>query len=492
VGYGAVEGPSGTGGARLAAELADAEAGAEEAPLALQAGCPSPAPRRGGWTKVVQQGKRLSDAAVAALPAFACDGPPEPEWHANGTIVGLLIDVGGTSGYYMFLILTMFFGLEANKDELLACHIGTGRMQLATWPQACLCEYTKAHLLIFPTLALSVVLVFMGRDLLQKRLYYGLLRSGGVVDFSQNKAFKDSLVLLFIVNYLHVVSHLALMYWVARPAYSHTEDDPSVAAPGFLRHQADAMRRNLALESGNLHALGFLWGTVMIPGTLVVVFVFLGYEIEKSLVPLSLYVHGLNDSQAPEAALQGLSVFRDASAKAVIEDPSGPVAAASGSDLDTQYRAVVDAASQVPPSQDFEGPSIGLREALWPVALLLRSNTPDRDARTFRWLWLALASASISMMVFGTLTLGPQLVHDLGRAQREGRGQVYAQVPVLACGILLVCSAVRQFAETFFSYRPVKRKSACEGQETPIDAFSTAREAPAAASASGAECPKTK
>ncbi|CAK0892470.1 unnamed protein product [Prorocentrum cordatum] len=302
--------------------------------------------------QVVQQGKRLSDAAVAALPAFACDGPPEPEWHANGTIVGLLIDVGGTSGYYMFLILTMFFGLEANKDELLACHIGTGRMQLATWPQACLCEYTKAHLLIFPTLALSVVLVFMGRDLLQKRLYYGLLRSGGVVDFSQNKAFKDSLVLLFIVNYLHVVSHLALMYWVARPAYSHTEDDPSVAAPGFLRHQADAMRRNLALESGNLHALGFLWGTVMIPGTLVVVFVFLGYEIEKSLVPLSLYVHGLNDSQAPEAALQGLSVFRDASAKAVIEDPSGPVAAASGSDLDTQYRAVVDAASQVPPSQD--------------------------------------------------------------------------------------------------------------------------------------------
>jgi hypothetical protein len=436
----------------------------------------------------------LSDTVIAALPKLSSDdGLPEPEWHANGSIIGLLVDVGGTSGYYMFLILTMFFGLEANKGELLSCTVGAGAMQLATWPQACLCEYTKAHLLVFPTLSVSVVLVFMGRDLLQKRLYYGMLRNGGVVDFSHNKVFKDSLVLLLVVNYLHVIAHLALMYWVGNvEAHSPPQDEPSVVAPGFFRHQADAMRERFTVESGNLHVLGFLWGTVMIPGTLVVVFVFLGYDIEKTLVPLSMYVHGLHDSQAPEEALHALVVFRDATARAVIKDPSGPVATASGSDLDTQYRAVVEAAGQVPRSQDLECASIGLHEALWPVALLLRSNTPDSDARTFRWIYLAFASASISMMVFGTLALGPQLVKDLGRATQDGKRQVFAQVPVLACGILAVFWVVKQFVDTFFSYRPVKRMPACEGQEVPIDAFSTAREAPAAEGAGGAESHKTK
>jgi len=313
------------------------------------------------------------------------------------------------------------------------------------------------------------------------------------VDFSQNKAFKDSLVLLLIANYLHVVGHLALMFWLGHVATNPPpEDETSVLAPGFIGHQADAMRRRFALENVSLHALGFLWTTVMIPGTLVVVFVFLGYDIEKTLVPLSMYVHGLNDCESPHSSLQGLAVFRDASAKAVVEDPSGPVAAASGSDLDTQYRAVVEAASQVPSSQDLEGPSIGLHGAMWPVALLLRSNTPDRDARTFRWLWLALASVSISMMVFGTLTLVPQLLKDLDRAALQGNKQVFAQTPVLAGGILLVCAVVKEFAHTFFSYRPVKRRPACEGQETPIDAFSAAREAPASAVAGGDESHKTK
>jgi len=472
VGYGAVEGPSGAGEA-----LADEPEGSTE--------------ETEGWRRVtlaVEEGRRL-------LPKLSFNnGPREPEWHSNGTIVGLLVDVGGTSGYYMFLIVTMFFGLEANKDELLSCTVGSGDGQLKTWPQACFCEYTKAHLLVFPTLSVSVVLGIMARDLLQKRLYYGLLRNGGVVDFHHNKVFKDSLVLLLIVNYLHVVGHLALMYWVGRvAANSPPEDDlTSISDPGFFRHQADAMGKRFSLESGNFHALGFLWGTVMIPGTLVVVFVFLGYDIGKTLVPLSLYVHGLNDSESPQSSLQALSVFRDASAKAVVENPSGLVAAASGSDLDTQYRAVVEAASQVPPSQDLEGPSIGLSGAMWPAALLLRSNTPDSDARTFRWLWLALASVSISMMVFGTLTLGPQLVKDLRRAADEGKQQVFAQTPVLVCGILLVCSMVKQFFDTFFSYRPVKRRLACEGQETPIDAFSTAREAPEAADAGGPESHKTK
>jgi len=458
VGYGAVEGPSGAGEA-----LADEPEGTTE--------------ETEGWRRVtlaVEEGRRL-------LPKLSFNnGPREPEWHSNGTIVGLLVDVGGTSGYYMFLIVTMFFGLEANKDELLSCTVGSGDGQLKTWPQACFCEYTKAHLLVFPLLSLSVVLVIMGRDLLQKRLYYGLLRNGGVVGFSQNKAFSDSLVLLLIVNYLHVVGHLALMYWVGHvAAYSPSEDETSMMAPGFFRHQEDVMR-------GNLHALGFLWGTVLIPGTLVVVFVFLGYDIEKTLVPLSLYVHGLNGSEPP------LSAFRDASTKAVVEDPSGLVAAASGSELNTQYRVVVEAASQVPPAQDLEGPAIGLHGALWPVALLLRPSTPDRDAQNFRWLWLALAGVSISMMVFGTLTLGPQLVKDLRLAADEGKRQVFAQTPVLACGILLVCSVVKQFVDTLFSYLPVKRRPAGKGQEAPIDAFSTAREAPAAAGAGGAESHKTE
>lgn len=500
VGYGAVEGPSGAG-----------EAPADE-PADAGDRAATGSPVRYKWDRVLSKTHGLvADTAAftqtavgkvaqtaQGLVSAEADGPKEPEWHANGTIVGLVVDVGSTSGYYMFLILTMFFGLEANKADLLSCTVGDGQMQFKTWPQACLCEYTKAHLLVFPTLAVSVVLVIMARDLLQKRLYYGMLRNGGVVDFSHNTVFKDSLVLLLMVNFLHVVAHLALMYWVGTfETRSPPEDAPSVVAPGFLRHQAEAMQRRFSLENGNLHVLGFLWGTVMIPGTLVVVFVFLGYDIEKYLVPLSMYIHGLHDSVGPEEALNALVVFRDATAREVIQDPSGPVAEGSGTELDTQYKAIVDKASEMlgekeGRKKDEERAAIGLHQALWPVALLLRSNTPDSDARTFRWLYLAFASASISMMVFGLLTLGPQMLADFLLATEEGKHQVFAQVPVLAYGIFLVFLVVKQFAGTFASHSVAKRMLANEGKETPNPAFSTSREALAAEGAGGDESHKTK
>lgn len=413
----------------------------------------------------LQQDARAARSALSEQGAkllAADDGPKDPDWYFNGTITGLLVDVGSAGGYYMFLLLTMFFGLAGNRDELLHCGFGTGEADFRRFWQACLCEYTKAHLLVFPTIAVAVVMMYMGRDLLCKRLYYGLLRNGGVIDFSENKAFKDPLVLVIIVNYLHVVAHLSLMYWLLN--LRQDPQDPQPHDTGLFRHTFEAPSR------ASKGAMGYLWGAVMIPGTLVIVFAYLGYDIETYLVPLSQYVHGLPRDKDAMEKLCSLHVFRDACVKIAVEDQEGPVATASGSDLDTQYTEVVAAARKVIEETDAQEvqASIGLLQSLWPTELLLRSNTPDVDAQYFRYLWVALAASGISFMIFALCSMVPGLLKDVKKLTSTNHQQAFAQVPVLLMSIVVVCLCTHSYVHTFKAFTPAKRRSCY----AVLDAFS--------------------
>lgn len=461
-------------------------------------GGPGDDPTRSGFVETIRSGasfgiKKIQQTAEDLQDAL--DANPEcPEWYFNGTITGLLVDVGSTGGYTLFLLLTMFFGLEANRGELLDCTIGTGDLEMRSFWTACFCEYTKAHLLIFPTLCLSVVSLYIGRDVAQKRLYYGLLVNGGVIDFHKNKVFLDPLPLILIANYLHVITHLCLMFWLIN---IRNEEDAKAHAlgnmrsellhhePEFYRHEEEAKTPSWKSTA----ALGYLWGAVMIPGTLVIIFVVLGYNVETYLVPLSQYLQGVelslptprSPSQRVESArtlsaesardLSKLFVFRDACVKVALEDPNwnGRLRhSICGLELDRQYEAVVQAAVEVSSKTRVrkEHGAIRLLSAMWPTQLLLRWDTPGADARNFRLLWICLSLSGIAFMIFAVCSMLPGLAKDVHNAYENNHLAGCAQAPVLFMTFVVVVLCIITYVHTF-------RWLMTRAQNDDLDAFAS-------------------
>lgn len=387
-----------------------------------------------------------------------------PEWEYRGTVLGLLIDVGSASSSRAFLLITLMVGLKHHHDRVMECEVGS-TSGLESFSEVLICKYTKAYYFTFPAVATVVLLLLIGRDFLQKRLYYGLLKVGGVLAFNENQAWKDPLVLFLCGNFLHCVWFMGLHYVAVRR-------DTHGAGLGLgEEHKAsliqaptqDLPTSPMVMAGGGSPALSTtplamfaLMISQYLPIILLIVFFFLAYNIEKSLVPLSEYLNAFEDGAS---SMPALHTFKDSLAKHLLECSSGPVV---GHDtLDAAYEAMIAAYAKEKgrPSQgsleDMDQPStsswvqprlpsIGLFRALWPADLLLRRNIGGPQARRFQYTWVGFIVIALAWLTYIEVFLLHQLVAHIQRLT-EGELPQLLPLTVIAVHIALVAGGMYVF-----------------------------------------------
>merc|ERR1712032_1210997 len=93
----------------------------------------------------------------------------------RATIRSLVTDNFAPAYHSVMYLAVMFIEIKQRRHKLLQCapppisRLG----DVSTY----MCEYTKVYVDLFPELALVVVIYLLSRNLLQKRLYYDLLRN---------------------------------------------------------------------------------------------------------------------------------------------------------------------------------------------------------------------------------------------------------------------------------------------------------------------------
>jgi len=127
------------------------------------------------------------------------------------------------------LLVTLVLNLRAFQDTFMLCN-QKDTPALKNYGEVLLCHYTKGFVFCFPAMASGVCVLLFGRNLLQQRLYYGLLKAGGVVSFSENTAMKDPFFMATFVAFCHSIGYTILHMIVL----SRTSHDPAVMHGFFL------------------------------------------------------------------------------------------------------------------------------------------------------------------------------------------------------------------------------------------------------------------
>merc|ERR1719265_495601 len=118
------------------------------------------------------------------------------------------MSVGIAAGKNLVALLLLFWQLFKQRTFLMNCD----KRVIGNWTY--LCEYTKTFIRCFPLLGAIVVLCIASRQLLQQRMYYGLLKRGALLDFSNSKAWYDPLFFMLVISFLHGIGHFTLDLFV--------------------------------------------------------------------------------------------------------------------------------------------------------------------------------------------------------------------------------------------------------------------------------------
>jgi len=320
----------------------------------------------------------------------ACDRQEIDEtldWETNGSLMNLLIDIASEAFSKVFLLVTLVASLEAGKDSFLLCN-QEDTPQLQNYGEVLLCHYTKAFVFCFPAMATAVLLLLFGRDFLQKRFYYGLLKAGGVISYSDNTAWRDTFFMAMCVDFCHCVGYTclhmiilnragkeaaAMQGFVPQVSVSTTPMDgvggssatststavtaitTTLAVKGamlLLYHGLKAgagMRRVPASGTDSplvfqkyIETLMVLIGTFL-ETLLLIIFMYFAYDITGTLVPMSEYLDSYEDQD--ENPMERLHSFRDSVAKSILEQSPQLISDADG-DLHKVYVRIVEKYAQ--------------------------------------------------------------------------------------------------------------------------------------------------
>jgi hypothetical protein len=320
---------------------------------------------------------------------------PEPKFHQNrpwefrGTICGLLIDVGSRTASQVMMLIPMVGSVLLGEGAGLRCSEKVYPKSLApdgAW-MVYVCEYLSAFSKAYPVLAATAVMLITGRNLLQKRLYYGMLQSGGVVTFGQNNPLKDILFWFLVASYGHCVAYLGLICFVFNKDGELYFHETGKLEDGTLKSE-------LKMGDEELQMILQVCTLLLIPGAFFLIFFYGGYDIEGTLVPLSQYIHDAKDVAADkEDAKKSLSQLRmlsDSITKVVLEDFEDQIFATAG-DYEGKCMEVKKMSLRAEEEYVKEDlPQIPLFESMWPGQLLLKPDIKGDLADNFKLLWTIL------------------------------------------------------------------------------------------------------
>lgn len=333
------------------------------------------------------------------LSKAVVDDPDHMDWEDNGSVLGLCIDVVGSHASIAIALGLMVLG--ANTMELgTPCTFGEDGVD--TLAEHYLCKYTQSYLEIFPYAAWAVFMLGAGKDLVQKRIYYGMLKVAGVIDFHSGAAYLDPIFLFVAVAYLHMLTYIGLIIHFAMKAGAmESEADAIVEGISLANHGGGRDARN-ALTPQVAAAVSLL-----LPATMTVVFLFLHYDISKGLVTLSQYVHDVTVSKSQsfaEETLKSLKVVEDRLVMDVVQRDAAGLLNKNGLDFIATC-GVLRNTCLTEQAMPKDAPLVFLLSSLWPADVLMRTSIQDggtAPAKSFRTVWYTFsgfAIVSISMTI---------------------------------------------------------------------------------------------
>jgi len=436
---------------------------------------------------------------------------PEPrDWEDNGTVFNLVLDVASVAYSRIFLLLALVFSLEAGADRLMRCS-QEETPELKNSGEELMCHYTKAFLFTFPAMATTVLILLMGRDFLQKRLYYGLLKHGGVITFSENASYKDPVVVAMFIDFLHCAGYFFLHLLVL---HRQGKDVNAVSSQGFVPEVSavEASRFSglddvaafflAALRGGGPKlgggakgagrgsrqksyddddsAFGGYMATVMMlvatfmETVLLIIFIWYAYDITATLVPMSEYLDAYEDVEGKcKKDIPRLHTFKDTTAKRILEDSEHVMHNIDGN-LDKMYYRVVtkykahkheirgtphNLVDATPSLQDQsprrfswhtlrELSSIGLTRSLWPAQLLLRREVQGHEPKKFRRAWIMYAILALAALASVLFLLIMEMLREFFVLVGSHHWDMMVPMGVLMVHSLIVCVAVWSFVES--------------------------------------------
>lgn len=394
------------------------------------------------------------------------------EWEARGTVFSIVIGVLATCGSHVVYLVAMFAMMKSSR--LISC----SRTEYPTmgFYGGYVCDYTKAYLECFPELALTICLLIVGRNLLQHRLFYGFLMRGAVLQYKSKSMFMDWMLRIFIWCYANAMLHLVFILWLIhqgggdnlfteelKESKGGTKKDMflGVGSRGFSGHQFlgtdessfDAYSSAVGDAFAPVHPLHDpalkkqiqmlveLIGFFVIPATLFMIYLFTGYDIEGSLVPLSQYFYDARiqaksdkDAGFSSSACCELTVLDDDATKLLIEYHQDNIHDAADSVTDA-IDEIIDIYVKegdywerkvVETGQSFNG----IARAHWPCRLLISEDAVGMSHGAFRAVWLTFIVISLTGQTFMMMSLSRLIVRDWDRYNEAWHACLHGAVVV--------------------------------------------------------------
>lgn len=287
-------------------------------------------------------------------------------------VVAMLKNVAG--------LLMLYWVLVSQKQYLMQCDSRVHPMSVVLS-----CEYTKAFLRAFPLLASSVSLVVAKRVMLQQRVYYGILKIGGLLDFKNTNGLRDPLVWLLAISLVHGVGHFILKIYFGN------------------------------FEMGYVQELGIIVQKFLVPSFIFMAFFYASYDVEKTLIPLSKYFE--EDVAYAKRTLGSMyslqeDVIREEIAKTDI------VSYAAHPHIKEVYKVLIHRYHRV--FDGFDGNSgrvcgceLRLFRSMWPAVLLLDGRLKDVESVSFRRMFMIFAVLCSLVQVLILVAFSYQVYHDI-------------------------------------------------------------------------------
>jgi len=323
--------------------------------------------------------------------------------------------------------------------------------------QDVVCETTKAFVRCFPVVSILVAVVVASQLILCQRLFYLMIRNGVLVDFQNLSPFKDPLFWWVLVNGVLAMSHFGFHMLVAEQMHIGKDNLENVVAS--LKQDA------------------IFFG---LPAMFYVVFLYLSYDVEWLLLPLSKFWEA-DPEWAYRTSRDLVFVTENVACKASLEDPGSIQDVAEAIVRVTRSYDEMEESENHSPSngqqkrqfwvsekrqQKLHGPDCqdcthqhaparqGWIKRAWIAKLLLDNKLVARDAKcqSFQCWWLTWITISVLMCIGAIALLVMQLKNDVEDIL-AGHGEDYVAVTVIGINVVAMLAVLSFYmAELLFHW----------------------------------------
>eukprot|EP00421_Protoceratium_reticulatum_P049223 CAMPEP_0168431960 /NCGR_PEP_ID=MMETSP0228-20121227/38650_1 /TAXON_ID=133427 /ORGANISM="Protoceratium reticulatum, Strain CCCM 535 (=CCMP 1889)" /LENGTH=408 /DNA_ID=CAMNT_0008446083 /DNA_START=31 /DNA_END=1254 /DNA_ORIENTATION=+ len=274
-------------------------------------------------------------------------------------------------------LVLLYWSIGIKRESLMECDA-----RVLPFASLFACEYTKAFVRAFTMFALNIALAVAMRMILQERIYYGLLRAGGLLDFANAAPLQDPLLWLLATSLLHGVLHFGLKYWHSDAFVSATLQDD--------------------MEEASTVARVFL-----APALIFMMLFYSSSDIESSLIPLNKYFE--EDWQYAKRTLGSIepmderAVRRELEGRDVVGEAREPTIGAVYGKIIQEYPGF---AGQPETRHKFYA-------EMWPAQVLLDPRLQDASSRSFRFMFMVFLAICVPVHLVSIVVMAGQAWKDI-------------------------------------------------------------------------------